>query len=412
MVSLHHVTLITAGGFDFQSGGVTLEKNALAHNTVEYVNGITGPEDIGDVLLTGSTGFLGIHVLKYLVDSTQKTIFCLIRGEQEMLEKRLQNMLMYYFDGPMWELFGSRIRCVKGDITDPESLDALTAYDFKTVINCAAYSQYQAKGDNLEQVNHIGVENLIAFCLKTKRRLVQVSTVAVAGINVKHKFPEEKVLFENELDFGQHLEGKFFESKFKAEKAVLKAVEEQELDGKIIRVGSLMSRYSDGEFRANFVNNSFMRRLRAYGALGKVPVSILDQPVECSPVDCTAEAVVKLSATGSDFTVFHATNGHMVQMGDVIQAMRIIGLEIQVVDDDEFEQTLKDAKKDDKLKKIASPLLYFRSTGNKDADSIIGHSNRFTTKALYRLSFKWPIITDDYLANTFRILEKLDFFRE
>ena len=388
-----------------------LEKNALVHNSVDYVTEIKAPEDIGNVLLTGATGFLGLHVLKYLLDSTQKTIFCLIRGEKDMPEKRVQNMLMYYFDAPMWEMFGSRIKCVQGDITDPASLDALAGLEFKTLINCAACSKHDAKGDSLEQVNHKGAENLAEFCRRNDRRLVHVSTVGVAGTNVNRKFPDEKVMYENELDFGQHLDGAFIESKFKAEQAILKAVEEKGLDGKIVRIGTLMSRYSDGEFRANFVANSFMRHLRAYAGLGQVPVSKLDAPVECSPIDCTAEAVVKLAATGKDFTVFHATNGHTVQMGDVIQAMRIIGIELQVVDDDVFEKTLADARHDDKLKKIAAPLLYFRKPEGGGTESLIGHSNTFTTKALYRLSFKWPIISDDYLANMFRNLEKLDFFR-
>ena len=54
----------------------------------------------------------------------------------------------------------------------------------------------------------------------------------------------------------------------------------------------------------------------AFPAMGKVPVSMLDQLVEFSPIDCTAESVVALSAVGN-CTVFHATNSHWVQMGDV-----------------------------------------------------------------------------------------------
>ena len=81
-------------------------QNVLAHNTSAYVTEIDDPEEIGDVLLTGATGFLGIHVLKYLLDHTKKMVYCLILPGNDTAEKQLQNMLMYYFDDPFWELFG------------------------------------------------------------------------------------------------------------------------------------------------------------------------------------------------------------------------------------------------------------------------------------------------------------------
>ena len=55
-----------------------------------------------------------------------------------------------------------------------------------------------------------------------------------------------------------------------AERAVLEAVSSG-LDGKVIRVGNLMSRNSDGEFQINFITNGFLRSPRGYEAVGKFP---------------------------------------------------------------------------------------------------------------------------------------------
>ena len=41
------------------------------------------------------------------------------------LEKRMMNMLMYYFDDPYKELFESRIICVDGDITSKEQVNRI-----------------------------------------------------------------------------------------------------------------------------------------------------------------------------------------------------------------------------------------------------------------------------------------------
>lgn len=381
-------------------------KNALVHNTPEYVTEINDPDDLGDVLLTGATGFLGIHVLRYLLDHTKNMIYCLIRPGNDTAEKQLQNMMMYYFDDPQWEMFGSRIKAVEGDITEEKSVEGLATLPFRAVINCANCMF----GPELEAVNVHGMELLTALCVRSGRRLIQVSPVGISGTNTDGKLPAGTLLHENELDIGQTLSNNYLRSKFRAEQILLRAVEKDGLDGKVIRIGNLMGRYSDGEFRINFVDNRYMRCLRAYAALGVVPVSVLDETVEFSPVDCTAEAVVRLSATDRKFTVFHATNGHVVQNGDVIEALYRAGIELKVVKEAAYADALKKALSDRDLRDIVLPLSLAESRAKCAMEQEIGHSNAFTTKALYRLNFKWPVIHGDYLMNSFLNLKKFDFF--
>ena len=93
----------------------------------------------------------------------------------------MMNMLMYYFDDPYKELFESRIICVDGDITSKEQVTGFSEYKFSTIINCAACVKHFAADDVLERINVQGVENLIDFCKNNGRRLIQISTVSVAG---------------------------------------------------------------------------------------------------------------------------------------------------------------------------------------------------------------------------------------
>ena len=188
------------------------------------------------------------------------------------MDDRLKSILMYYFETPCEELFGSRIFTVSGDITDRETVMKLSEINFGTVFNCAACVKHFVRDDLLDRINWHGVENLIDLCVESGRRLVQVSTVSVAGSSVNGAFSVDRKIRENELYFGQNLDNKYVYTKFKAEEALLKAVDERGLDGRIVRVGNLMSRYSDGLFQINSVTNGFMRGLRAYAALGMVSV--------------------------------------------------------------------------------------------------------------------------------------------
>ncbi len=388
------------------------ESNALSHNTKEFITDETSENivDTGDILLTGATGFLGIHVLKCLLDTTDKKVYCLLRANSDTAENRLKNMLMYYFDDPMDGLFGKRIQVIKGDITDKDLILTLDSYDFKTVINCAACVKHFVQDDTLDRINWHGVENLIALCLKSKRRLVQVSTVSIAGTGTTGQFSIDRKIYENELYFGQNLDNKYANTKFKAEQVLLKAVEDDGLDGMIVRVGNLMSRYSDGEFQINFVTNNFMRSLRAYAKLGVIPVDALDKPVEFSPIDCTAAAVVALSVTDRQFTVFHATNGHRVHMGDVVESLNRIGVPLKPVSTAQFQQKFNEAMNDEKMNEILSPLISYKGSTGEAVQFYIGHDNGFTTRMLYHLGFKWPIINEEYLDNAFETLEGFEFF--
>ncbi len=381
----------------------------LEKNRAEYVDGIQ-PSVMGNVLLTGATGFLGAHILKTMIETCDNTIYCLLRqGNAPSPEKRLKSMLVYYFSNPYEELFGNRIIVLEGDITDADKVDELKQHDFAQVINCAACVKHFSADDTLERVNYLGVLNLIRLCRETGRELIQISTVSVAGENVGQKFPEEKKIHENELDFGQSIGNKYIDTKFRAEKAVLEAAAKG-MKGRVIRVGNLMSRVSDGEFQINSVTNGFMRTLRGYVALGKFPVSLLDTPAEFSPIDSTAEAIVKLAGAKGDFTVFHAYSSYVIQMADVVEQMNSLGIAIETVSDEEFGKSLQKALEDENKNELISGLIAYLPGENEAGGVYIDGDNSFTTKILYRLGFKWPMPDKDYLRNALKALETLGFF--
>lgn len=367
--------------------------------------------DIGDILLTGATGFLGIHVLKHYLDHYEGTAYCLVRkGTYESPEKRLKHMLMYYFENPHNEMFEKRIRCIDGDITEEDEVMGFAKYDFDTLINCAACVKHFSAGDLLERINVTGVKHLVRLCKETKRRLIHISTVSVAGEGMDGTPPVDRRIMEKDLYFGQSITNEYIRTKFLSERVVLQAVTEG-LDAKVIRVGNLMSRESDGEFQINFITNGFLRSLRGYKTVEAFPIGSMGESTEFSPIDSTAEAVLTLAQTGSRFTVFHATNSHRIYMSDVIRAMREYGFEIDIVSDEEFAQRLNDYAKDHEESESVSGLIAYAS---HDANHIYGidYDNTFTVEMLYRLGYLWPITDSNYLKSAISALAGLTFFEE
>ena len=383
-------------------------QSVISGNVEENAGQVT-KEQLGDIMLTGATGFLGIHILKAYLDNYDGKVYCLVRkGKYESMEKRMMHMLMYYFDNPCEELFKDRIICVDGDITSKEQVEKFSEYKFHTLINCAACVKHFAAGDVLEKINVQGVENLIEFCKNNGRRLIQISTVSVAGEGSDGNPPMSRVFCENDLYIGQNITNEYIRTKFLAERAVLEAVSNG-LDGKVIRVGNLMSRNSDGEFQINFITNGFLRSLRGYQAVGKFPIGGMHEVTEFSPIDSTALAVLRLVQTDRRFTVFHACNSHHIYMADLIYAMRNHGFKIDIVEDDEFEEAVKEFAKDSKDSDVVSGLIAYTSH-NENEIYTLDYSNRFTAQVLYRLDYKWPVTDDRYLESAIEALDRLAFF--
>lgn len=384
-------------------------KKALSNNVVKNVDNVR-INQFGDVVLTGATGFLGIHVLKYLIENTDKKIYCFLRkGKMSSLIAKMKHYLMYYFDDSFDNLFGKRLFLISGDITDKETIEHLSNYEFDAIFNCAACVKHFGNDDTLYKVNVQGVENLVDYCVKNNKRLIHVSTASVAGATYEGSDIADKKITESILNLGQDISNKYVNTKYNAEEIILTNIVKNNLKAKIVRVGNLMSRYSDGEFQINSIENAFMKQLKAYYSMKAFPVSQMDEVCEFSPVDCVAESIVRLANTNDEFTTFLSCNEHFVQMGDVIYAMNKLGAGIRVVSDKEFGDILNTFMNDETKNDLVSILISYNLDSNKKI-VFIGYDCTFTTKILYRINFRWPIVTEDYIEKSLLALMRLGYF--
>ena len=96
-------------------------------------------------------------------------------------------------------------------------------------------------------------------------------------------------------------------------------------------------------------------------------------------------------------------------MGDVIYAMNKIGAGIRVVSDEEFNDILNTFMKDETKNNLVSILISYNLDSNKKI-VFIGYDCKFTTKILYRINFRWPIVTEDYIEKSLLALMRLGYF--
>ena len=362
-----------------------------------------------NILLTGATGFLGIHVLKELLETTgpDTTIWCLLREKGTLTpERRLKEMLVYYFDKDYRSLFGTRIRPVAGDITQPETLAPLKEIDM--VFNCAANVKHFSKGTDIEDINYGGVKNLVELCEKNDAYLVHVSTESVGGLTPGN-VPD--TLTEQMLFFGQLTDNQYVHSKFLAERHILEHMVHGKLKAKILRAGNLSPRAEDGEFQVNLNANASMGRLKALKMLGACPYQMLEGQMEFSPIDQSAKAMVLLATTPLENCVFNVSNNHIIPMDDIFTRLeKIDGQPLEYVEMEEFARRVDEANTNPAKIRIMAPLVAYQQSHAETQGVETLASTVYTMQILHRLGFRWDHTSSEYLDLIFEMLRTLQYF--
>ncbi len=120
--------------------------------------------DSGRVLVTGGTGFVGSHLVEFLLKKGYP-VTCLVRDPDRL----------------RW-LAGLNVRLVRGDCSTPESL-APAVRNNSIIFHVAGLTKAIRSRDYYE-TNHVGTKNLLAACSHYNpglRKFVLVSSLAAAG---------------------------------------------------------------------------------------------------------------------------------------------------------------------------------------------------------------------------------------
>ena len=125
--------------------------------------------EMKNVLVTGATGFLGSHIVKNLLDSTEAKVYCLVRGSsQAEARERFYKVFKFYFNTQYCE---DRIEIINGDIT-MEDLGVGSEMSYKlgrtidNIIHTAALVKYYGDYKEFETINIAGVRNVMIFAKK------------------------------------------------------------------------------------------------------------------------------------------------------------------------------------------------------------------------------------------------------
>jgi len=293
---------------------------------------------IKSVFLTGASGFLGVFLLKELLQQSRKNVYCLVRSPTpaqafEKIERSLDAYGLWNSD------YASRIYPVCGDLAKPRlgmqtSQWQQLAGEIDAIYHNGALVNFVYPYATLKAANVSGTQELLRLaCTEKVKPVHYISTVSVFeddsnfDLVMEDDFPED----------GTGLVGGYAQSKWVAEKMVRiagsRGLPVSIYRPSIITGDSRSGVWNTGDFLSNVIGACLL--------LGKAPMQ--ESLFNVVPVDYVSRALVFLSGQPQAIgKTYHLTNPSLLSSNQLFDWACAAGIPLERVDFNDWLAELRD----------------------------------------------------------------------
>lgn len=355
-----------------------------------------------NIFITGSTGVLGSHILKSILQENNSQVYLLIRGKNNCdVDQRGRSIVKYIFKDKFNDQIFKRIEIVKGDLAknnlDIDKNTLINLYNnVDEIYHCAALAKFSEPLKKVRFVNVFGTKNILEFAMKCKKlnKINYISTAFIVGT--------KNIIFtEDDFDVGQKFNNPYEQSKFEAELLIREYIKKG-LKIYIFRPSIIVGEYTSGEI---MIFKMFYQPLRILSLeiFKEIPLNT-KAFLNLIPVDLAAEAIYTLASGTNDETVYHITSPYdfpIISIVDIASSFfnfkkpRFITLK---------EYKNKNANSSPIIKKMLDPYIpYFNFKA-------LFSSNR-TQSMLKKYGFEYPPINNKFLYKIFKFCNNARFIK-
>lgn len=318
------------------------------------------PESIKGVLLTGGTGFLGAFILAELLKKYPDAIIrCLVRAENDSagfqrLEKNLKNHLLWD------EANSSRIAAIVGDLSKPGlGIDSARFDDLSEstdlIVHNGAVVHWVYPYAKLKAANVLSTIECLRLATRGKT-LASVHFVSSTSVFDSNYYMDrnQSVLESEDLDGFSGLSVGYAQSKWVAEKLVLKAID-RGCPATIFRPGYIMGHSVTG---VSNTDDYLARLIKGCIQLQKAPQ--MRNVINACPVDFVSQAIVHISSVSENYgKCYHFFQPKTFRIKHMFERAKAFGAPIEFVEYLEWRDALMKLTMAETESNALYPLLHF-----------------------------------------------------
>ncbi|MDT9683107.1 amino acid adenylation domain-containing protein [Streptomyces sp. TRM76323] len=279
------------------------------------------------VLLTGGTGFLGVHLIDRLSRAGAESVLCLVRA-RDSLEARARiaaRMRRYGLDP---EPCGNVVVPVPGDLAKPrfgleKNVWEQLSESVDLIVHNGAQVNFSYPYETLKPVNVTGTRTVLDLAGGPRPKPVHyVSTIAV--LSSADPAPDGTVHEGSPLPHPENLLLGYTESKWVAERLVAQA-SQRGLPAAVYRPYEITGNLSDGTWNTDTMMCALFRTIAETGTAPDVEL-----PLNFVPVDYTADALTHiLTHERPDGRAYHLDNPAEARLSLLVDRLRTAGYPVE-----------------------------------------------------------------------------------
>ncbi len=377
----------------------TTVKNKYENSNNKYYNmTLKKNENKKIILLTGATGYLGIHILNELLENSLHNIILIIREEtkKDALIK-MNNKYNYYFSKNINNyIYTNRIQIYNGYLDLDFFYLSQTCYNeiarsVDIIIHAAAYVKYFGHTHLFYAANVTATINIIKFAKHFKNKeihYISTNSVCQNGYYINNN---SNIYTEYDIPLKITNQNNYIKTKLEAEILCLAARKENIITN-IYRIGNLLINSDNHLPQENINDNASINILKSTLKLKLITES--QDEIEISPVNFTAKFLVNIiDINNLKNESFHLFNEKKFYISELLKSLDI---NIRKCNDENFLQFLNEKYENEISKdEIGKFFLSFgcleKNENSNQIKPLIFQDK--TNIILKKLNFFWPEVS-------------------
>lgn len=359
-----------------------------------------------NILLTGATGFIGIHLLAELCESTTARIYCLVRDKDTTVAKnRIIKQLNYYNLNASAIL--PRVQIILGDLAEcnlglSSSNQKFLIKNIDAIYHNGAHVHHLFDYSTLRTANVLGTIELLKIFSTRQVPIHYVSTLIAAA-----EADDKNLLIEDFPSQNPHnLLGGYQQSKWMAERIL----------GAAVRDGAQVTVYRpnlvSGQEHTGICNpndNHLMSLLK--GCIQMKYAPNWDMVIDMLPVDHLCKMIVSFSKQPDCCNkVFNIINPHSPNWQDIIGWLKSEGHSIDIIPEENWiNEHLVNVDKKNALYQLVSFYMGINYKNKSDKDHQLKVRTEFTDSYLRKVKLEYPKIDKPAFLNYYHYLRNINF---
>lgn len=364
-------------------------------------------EEPAAIFLTGSTGFLGVHLLAELLSRSKALIYCLVRGAdagQRKIVKEMQRNQLWKDD------YFQRIIPVIGDLE--QEMFGLSEEQFHSLaeqveviyhngaLTNSLYPYYKLRASNV-----FGTREILRLAgLYAVKPVHYISTLSVFTENSL----QNNVFLEDEFPRCPIQRSGYVQTKWVSEQMVRNA-QNQGLPASIYRLGRIFGNSRTG-LMVNFFSDLFCIFLKACVIAKKFPSNV-DQ-VYLTPVDFISRSIAFISCHPNTYgKTFHVYNSRPTLWSNIFDVIRDFGYPIEsALRYDWNKEVLRIVSEVEQTSPVECMQLSLAKMSNIGTPAKIRIDDRHASDILNQGGISCPLVDNGFLRHHIYYLQENHFF--